>query len=321
MTQTVYFRHAQYSVIPDICISSKGYLLEHLTAFLELHRTVIDDQLSHYLDQYPESVTQLVEAMRYALFAGGKRIRPILMLAVADMFNYSHEKIIPVACAVELIHTSSLIIDDLPSMDNADVRRGKPSIHKTFGEATAVLTGFAMLNLAFAELSRYACQQPDEERSFMGIVHNLARAIGLRGMIGGQMMELEHRHQKIPIEMVEEIHRQKTGAIFVAGLTSAALLAGATNGQQKALQDYAANIGLMFQIIDDLLDVTGSEKSLGKPPCADLDKTTYVSHYSKKEIETIINNLRQQALHSLSIFGEKALLLEEFAYYSTERKN
>ncbi|OQY30015.1 MAG: hypothetical protein B6244_01780 [Candidatus Cloacimonetes bacterium 4572_55] len=287
-------------------------------------RHLIEARLRDYLDQQisrsSNVYSNLYGAIDYTLFAGGKRIRSALMLAISDMLSGDRDVVLDAACAVEMIHTSSLIIDDLPSMDNADFRRGKPSIHKIYGEAVAVLAGFSLLNMAFGILSQPkhgADVSPDLDR---WIIHEFSEAVGLNGMIGGQFIELEHQDQDISLPMIEDIHNKKTGILFVAALRSAALISSASDQELAALTAYSEFVGLMFQVSDDLLDLIGDEGKLGKPTQADLRKTTYVDGRSIDSVRETIRSLGNRAIQALEIFDNKAKILRDIVRYLTRRE-
>lgn len=288
--------------------------------FFSEARQLVDARLRDYLNQESPRDTDLRRAMSHSLFAGGKRIRAAMMLAVCDMLAGPREAVLPAACAVEMIHTSSLIIDDLPCMDDASIRRGQPTSHCVFGEATAILAGFALLNLSFHLLSRDLAEEFSDARIAQRVIHEYASAIGAQGMIGGQFMELENRNQHISSSEVEEIHNKKTAYLFVAGIRSAAMILAASAAQLDALTEYARQTGFLFQVVDDLLDVTGSTDALGKDIQQDQEKTTFLSHHSVSETKRIIQILGTRAIGTLQIFGEEAHLLRQFVSYLTERQ-
>ncbi len=293
---------------------------DRLFALFDNYRQIIDSRLHSYLDREGERVPRLREAMAYTLFAGGKRIRSAMMLAVCDMLNYPREMVLPAACAVEMIHTSSLIIDDLPSMDDAELRRGKPSIHRVFGEATAVLAGFALLNLSFDLITREMPETGCDAATARCVLREYTAAIGLSGMIGGQFLELENQHERIGLNLVEEIHHKKTGALFVAAIRSAALVAKVDEPQLAAVTLYAEKIGLMFQIVDDWLDAAGHRAELGKDVRKDQHITTFANHYSLIELDQVVRQLGAHAHSALQIFGDQANLLQRAIQLCIERR-
>ncbi|MEO8361760.1 MAG: polyprenyl synthetase family protein [Vicinamibacteria bacterium] len=255
-------------------------------------------------------------AMRYSVFAGGKRIRPVLSLAAAHAIGgeLGRERALRFACAVELVHTFSLIHDDLPSMDDDDLRRGRPTCHKAFDEATAILAGDALHTLAFETIS--AAPDPDGRSGLvLNAVTLLARACGTAGLIGGQMDDLKYEGVPATPTDLERIHRTKTGALIVATVVGGGLLAGARPDQLKALQAYADPIGLAFQIVDDILDVSGDAASLGKTPGKDVrsGKATWVALHGLEASRLRAQQLHDKAIEGLEGFGAEADLLRILA--------
>ena len=266
----------------------------------------------------PESAwpTRVHAAMRYSVFAGGKRVRPLLALAAAYAIdgNEGRLKALPFACAVELIHTFSLIHDDLPSMDDDDLRRGRPTCHKAFDEATAILAGDALQTLAF-EIIATGDGLVVQSGVVLQALALLARACGTAGLIGGQMDDLKYEGVKALPEDIERIHRTKTGALIVATVVGGGLLAGASAAQQGALRAYAEPIGLAFQIVDDILDVSGDAKALGKTPGKDVKsgKATWVALHGLEASRRHASDLHDQAAKALHSFGPEATLLRDLA--------
>ena len=228
---------------------------------------LVEANLIKELQNTPSLDENLMRAMEYSLMAGGKRLRPILLMAAADAINNSGEKFITVADALEMIHTYSLIHDDLPAMDNDDYRRGKLTNHKVFGEATAILAGDALLTLAFEVVLRQKDVPPE---ILLAVLKEISIAAGVSGMVGGQAIDLRSEGVQIDLATLKLMHLGKTGALFKAAIRSGAILAGANDEQLKSLTKYAENFGLAFQITDDILDVTGDEKILGKPTGSDV---------------------------------------------------
>ena len=224
-----------------------------VTAFFAEARRRVDDQLERILPPASVAPRKLHEAMRYPVFAGGKRLRPSLLLATVRSLGGDEDAALPIAAALELVHTYSLVHDDLPAMDDDDLRRGQPTCHVAYDEATAILVGDALLTLAFETLVTH----PDS-------CAEVARAVGSRGMIAGQALDLEAAGNEVDGETVERIHRLKTGALLSASVVCGALLAGASEPTRGALRRYGDSLGLAFQIVDDLLDVEGSTEALGK---------------------------------------------------------
>ncbi|HNS08861.1 MAG TPA: polyprenyl synthetase family protein [Candidatus Ozemobacteraceae bacterium] len=239
----------------------------------------VDDALQKWLPQpMPEVSAKLNEAMRYSALAGGKRIRPVLCLLVAEAAGLHSEAALRAGCAYELIHTYSLIHDDLPSMDNDDFRRGRPTNHKVYGEATAILAGDGLLTMAFGWLAELAGCGVTAEK-IVKIIALAAEAAGHGGMVGGQMLDIAWEKQRAELPVLESIHRQKTGALIRAPILTGAILAGLADSHCKILDLYSGRIGLLFQIVDDILDVVGDAQSLGKTTGRDalLEKSTYPS--------------------------------------------
>ena len=261
----------------------------------------------------------LMRAMEYSLMAGGKRLRPILLMAAADAIDNSGEKFITVADALEMIHTYSLIHDDLPAMDDDDYRRGKLTNHKVFGEATAILAGDALLTLAFEVVLRQRDVPPE---ILLTVLKEISIAAGVAGMVGGQAIDLRSEGVQINFETLKLMHSGKTGALFKAAIRSGAILAQASEEKLNALTRYAENFGLAFQITDDILDVTGDEKILGKPIGSDEKnlKSTYVSLTSLDEAKRLAKVTVDEALNALEIFGNEADFLRELVQYLISRE-
>lgn len=278
------------------------------------------DLVEQYIKGLPWGEDTLSESMFYSLLAGGKRIRPVLVLAAAAAVGGNPVEILPAACALELIHTYSLIHDDLPAMDNDDYRRGKLANHKVFGEAMALLAGDALLTYAF-ELLAQPMPVPAERQ--LRVVQELAQAAGMNGMVGGQVADLDGEGKSLDIEQIERIHSAKTGAILIGAARCGAILGGGGEQEVKAFTDYARAIGLAFQIKDDILDLEGDSLTLGKPAGSDLrhQKATYPSLLG---IEGAKEHLREQikrAKSSLSFLEEKAEFLNALADYIAQRQH
>ena len=253
---------------------------------------------------------QLCSSMKYSLTAGGKRLRPILLMAAADVAGGRGEDFIQVACAIEMIHTYSLIHDDLPAMDNDDYRRGKLTNHKVYGEAMAILAGDALLTQAFEVMLRQPGVPADV---LLKVVREMAIAAGPDGMVGGQAIDLESEGKHIPMETLKKLHMGKTGALFRAAIRSGAILAGADEKQLADLTAYADAFGLAFQITDDILDVVGNEAVIGKPVGSDErnDKSTYVTLTSLKTARELAAQVVADGVKALEGFGDKAVFLRE----------
>lgn len=281
----------------------------------------IYDALDRFTPAATVPPTTLHEAMRYSLFAGGKRIRPLLCLAGAEAIALESEKVdvLPTACALEMIHTFSLIHDDLPALDNDDFRRGMPTSHKKFGEAMAILAGDALHTLAFTTI---ATHQTGEPATVLRVIRLISEACGEAGMVGGQVDDMfyEKRPDVTP-DILRSIHARKTGALLTVSLVSGAILAGATPTQEAALRLYGEQIGVAFQIVDDILDVTGDEDKIGKPIGSDEknDKATYPKLFGLARSQEMATEAVDAALSALVSFGESAEPLRAVARYILER--
>ena len=291
-----------------------------LDTILKEKITKINSSLTRYMsyEENPQSI--IYDAMKYSLFAGGKRLRPVIMLLVSDMLSGDENEVMPFACAMEMIHTYSLIHDDLPSMDNDDLRRGKPTNHKVYGEAMAILAGDSLLNRAFEITSNHKYKNP--ERALSAIA-SLSNSSGTEGMIGGQTVDIQSEGKKISEDELIYLHTLKTGAIIRSSGVIGAIMAGASKDEIKAIDDFCKNLGIAFQIQDDLLDVTGNEAELGKPIGSDTDseKTTFVSLFGIEGTKKAVCDYTNKAISSLEIFGEKANILIELANYLINRNN
>jgi geranylgeranyl diphosphate synthase type II len=275
---------------------------------------------------FPRAAVAITTAMRYSLFAGGKRVRPVLLLAAAEVCGGDKIQCLPAACAVEMVHTYSLIHDDLPAMDNDELRRGKPTSHVKFGEATAILAGDALLTEAFFQLARIG-NTPRLAPRVVAATAILANESGFRGMIGGQMVDtLEsntwaQQSRRTAEKKLSYIHDHKTGALIRASLVMGAVLSGASLKQQNALNRYGENIGLAFQITDDILDIIGDKKTLGKRGSdRDNNKLTYPALYGLDTARTRARAAVTAAHAALVCFGRDAWMLRDLATYILERQ-
>ncbi|MBS7299229.1 MAG: polyprenyl synthetase family protein [Eubacteriales bacterium] len=261
------------------------------------------------------------EAMKYSIEAGGKRLRPVIMLMCAKILDLSEKDVMPFACALEMIHTYSLIHDDLPAMDNDDLRRGKPTNHKVFGEAMAILAGDSLLNFA-AEIVSGASYTVPADR-VLNALSELYKASGIYGMIGGQVLDIESEGKDVSIDELRRIHLLKTGALIRAAGRIPCVLSGLDKDKTDAVTAFCDNLGVAFQICDDLLDVYGDSKELGKNTGSDIanNKSTYVSIFGREESLVLMNKHTEMAIESISVFGDKANELTELARYLTNRKN
>jgi len=287
--------------------------------YLDEQRQRVDQELERLLppaETFPQSIHR---AMRHSVFAGGKRLRPILCVEAGRLLGGQEEALLRVGASFELIHTYSLIHDDLPALDNDDLRRGKPTCHRAFGEATAILAGDALLTLAFEILAEPGgCSAERQIR----LIHELAHAIGTRqGMVAGQVVDMEATHQSVDVATLEFIHSSKTGALLCAAVRCGGIFANAQEADLVRLTIYGRKIGLAFQIADDLLDVLGSSATLGKTAGKDdhLRKATYPALHGIEESRRIASRLIQEACESLEFYGEQARRLQEIAHFLIER--
>ncbi|MDD2463301.1 MAG: polyprenyl synthetase family protein [Desulfobulbus sp.] len=295
-----------------------------IKSYLNEQRQRVEDRLAELMLEASGDFSKHIESMRYSLFVGGKRIRPVLCLAGAQAVDSSEtvrNNALPVACSLECIHTYSLIHDDLPAMDNDDLRRGKPTNHTVFGEAAAILAGDGLLTFAFDLLSSQASKAiADSTR--VRIIQTIARAAGPLGMVGGQSLDMIFEGKQVGYETLRSIHRSKTGALITASVLSGAMVAGATPDQEEALRTYGNNIGLAFQIVDDLLDVEATTEELGKPAGSDAksDKVTYPSLFGAETSRTMAREAVQEAITALDTFDAQADPLRALAHYIVDRK-
>lgn len=284
---------------------------------------IVEKSLSDNFIRKQGREQQIYDAMEYSLFAGGKRLRPVIMLGVNEIFSNAYQTVLPFACAIEMIHTYSLIHDDLPAMDDDDFRRGKLSNHKKFGEAIAILAGDGLLNMAFEIMLRESLKLDEDKSLLLKAINIVADSSGTRGMIGGQVVDMFCEESIKDVYDLEYLHRHKTGAIIKSSAIVGGLLGGASEGELKSIEKFADNIGLAFQIQDDILDVEGNEQKLGKPIGSDKDnnKKTYVSMLGLNESKKLQEKLTNEAIQALSTFGEKANMLIELCKYLLVREN
>ncbi|WP_430700894.1 polyprenyl synthetase family protein [Paenibacillus tundrae] len=271
----------------------------------ELYLQEITEQITNELKEIlpaewdvPQS---LRDAMQYSLMAGGKRLRPLLVVAAAEAFGAERQAALPVACAVEMVHTYSLIHDDLPAMDNDDYRRGKLTNHKVFGEATAILAGDALLTHAFYSIVQAGRKSGVSAESLLSIVEDLSELAGARGMVGGQVADMEGEQGMTNLEQLQYIHLHKTGDLIVFSLIAGARIGGATQGQLEALRVFGRDLGLAFQIQDDILDLTGDEQKMGKKTQSDVNqqKVTYPFFIGLEQSQEQVSTLTQSAKDAL----------------------
>ncbi|MSO69472.1 MAG: polyprenyl synthetase family protein [Alphaproteobacteria bacterium] len=291
-------------------------------ALREAAATIIS-ALTRYIPAPEGAQKRLFEAMRYSTFAGGKRLRPFLVLAGADLFGVPRAHALPTAAAIEMVHTYSLVHDDLPAMDNDDLRRRQPTCHKKFDEATAILTGDSLLTLAFEAIAASSGHPDPAVRA--DLVHALAIAAGAEGMAGGQMIDLEaeKKNGALDLDAIIHLQRLKTGALIRFSCEAGAIMARARDEHRRALRIYAACIGLAFQITDDLLDHESTAEQLGKAVGKDAKagKATFVQLLGADEARRRAHAIIDEAEAVLSPFGSKSALLRDVARYIVERKN
>jgi geranylgeranyl diphosphate synthase type II len=290
-----------------------------LPSFFEEDRLEVDAHLERLLPSGSLQPPSIHQAMRYSVFAGGKRIRPILCLETARIFEAEVAPALYPGCAIEFIHTYSLIHDDLPALDNDDLRRGKPTSHKQFGEATAILAGDALLTLAFETI---AATPVSAERQ-VAMVTEIATAAGtVNGMVGGQVADLESEGKKVGPETLEYIHRSKTAALIRASITSGALCAGVSTEDVARLRRFGETIGWAFQVTDDILDVEESSAALGKTAGKDIaqQKATYPAVFGLERSHEIAEELSTKAISELQIYGERAGRLRAIAEFLVRRR-
>jgi len=291
----------------------------NLQAFMKKHLSPIDSQLQIQIEQI-QAPKQLKEAMLYSVIAGGKRVRPLFLLAVLDFFEKQHEDAYTLGSAIEMIHTYSLIHDDLPSMDNDDFRRGQLTNHKVFGEALAILAGDALLTYSFGIVARLNNVPSDTK---IDLINQLSQASGAEGMVGGQVLDMESERKRISVPELETIHENKTGALLAYSILAGAMLANAEESELKALEKYAFHIGLAFQIQDDILDIEGSSEVLGKTAGKDEAsfKNTYPALLSLEGAKEKREWHYNEAISSLRLIKEEIGMLDELAAFIVKRNN
>jgi len=290
-----------------------------LKSYLVSRQKLIDHALNRYLPKEKVKPATIHKAMRYSLFAGGKRLRPILCLAAAETCGGKIDNALPLACALECIHTYSLVHDDLPSMDNDDFRRGRPTCHKVFGDGIAVLAGDALLTIAFEIVSR---AKPTPRYDLSILLREIAVAAGSRKLIAGQVADLQAEGKKATAVQVRYIHESKTAAILAASVGLGAMSANANPKQLGAITRFGRALGLAFQVVDDILDVTQTSEKLGKSAGKDVaaNKATYPAVFGLERSRSEAKKLTRQAHSALSIFGPKAEALHALANYLLERE-
>ena len=296
----------------------------NLSEYLKHKKAFVEKGLNQLLESFSQK-SRITDAVGYCLMSGGKRIRPILCIAAGETEpadDFAAENILWVACSLEMIHTYSLIHDDLPAMDNDKLRRGKPTCHVAFDEATAILAGDALLTMAFETLSSRANHQGNKPYRWLKIIEIIARASGVRGMVEGQMMDISSEGKRLSMESLKKMHNLKTGALIEASICSGAILSGMQEHRLENLKIYAQNIGLAFQVVDDILNVEGDPFLLGKAVGTDKqrNKSTYPSLLGLSESKMLAEKLVKTALHALDVFDKRSDPLRAIARYIADRK-
>lgn len=294
--------------------------------YLQEKKSIIDKALENYFSRFSlESVegdvpSSLMKAIKHSLFAGGKRIRPILCISSYEAVGGRGDKVLPFACAIEMIHTYSLIHDDLPAIDNDDFRRGVPTCHKVFGEAIGILAGDGLLTEAFRLMS--VPSNDGNEGLILELIHEVAHAAGICGMVGGQVVDIESEGKEVTLPTIQYIHTHKTGALILVSIRVGAKLGGADSETIKAFTRYGQNVGLAFQIIDDILNVEGEFDQMGKKTGSDLikRKATYPGLLGLEESKRRAKELVEMAIDSLSSFGPEVDPLREIAWFMISRE-
>ncbi len=297
-----------------------------IQGYLREKREIIDKALEAYFpdpddqDRKPPYPSSLLRAIRHSLFSGGKRIRPIMLIASYEAVGGQGNEILPFACGLEMIHTYSLIHDDLPALDNDEYRRGRPTCHKAFGEAIAILAGDALLTEAFSLMTRKSSNDP---QIVLKVVHEVARASGVYGMVGGQVADIESEGRAVDFVDVEYIHTHKTGALILASVRAGAILGKGTDQALKAITQYGKKIGLAFQVVDDILNVEGRAEVMGKSTGSDLRKrkATYPAVLGIRESKKRAGELVESAVEALHLFGTEAEPLREIARFIVRREH
>ncbi len=281
----------------------------------------VESLLKQYMPKEEGYQKTIIEAMNYSLNAGGKRLRPILAMEACSIVGGNIEDVIPFAVAIEMIHTYSLIHDDLPALDNDDLRRGKKTNHIVFGEDLAILAGDALLNYAFEVMLSNSIDKEDPNK-YLKAINEIAKTSGIYGMIGGQVVDIQSENKKISKEKLDYIHNNKTAAIIIGCMRAGATIGNATEEQLENITKYAKNIGLSFQIVDDILDIIGDESKLGKKVGSDIEnhKSTYPSLIGLEESKKVAYELIEEAKNSIKLIDSNAKFLNELADYIIDRE-
>lgn len=301
---------------------NKAEMTPKLSSFFAEYIPVVESYMREYMQsikQYPQPV---YEAMEYSLFAGGKRLRPLLVIAGCRLFCEDIHSILPIASAMEFIHTYSLIHDDLPAMDDDDLRRGRPTLHKKYSEYMAILAGDGLLNLAFEILSDPEQMNAMDPAVRLAVIRMISQSSGVQGMVGGQVADVMSEKEKMDVDlpMLEFIHIHKTGALIKAAVMSGALASGkASDEELDALEKYARNLGLLFQVVDDILDIVGDPEALGKPVHHDTVKQIYPRLIGLEASRELASELFRKACDSVAVFGDRAEILVDLCDFCQRR--
>ena len=281
----------------------------------------VESLLKQYMPKEEGYQKTIIEAMNYSLSAGGKRLRPILAIEACSIVGGNIEDVIPFAVAIEMIHTYSLIHDDLPALDNDDLRRGKKTNHIVFGEDMAILAGDALLNYAFEVMLSNSIDK-DNPNKYLKAINEIAKTSGIYGMIGGQVVDIQSENKQISKERLDYIHNNKTAAIIIGCMRAGAIIGNATEEQLENITKYAKNIGLSFQIVDDILDIIGDESKLGKKVGSDIEnqKSTYPSLIGLEESKKVAYELIKEAKNSIELIDSNSKVLNGLADYIIDRE-
>lgn len=282
----------------------------------------VEQHLYTYFSDFSGLQQTVYQAADYSLKAGGKRLRPVLLLEACELFGGTEQDAMAFACAMEMIHTYSLIHDDLPAMDDDDFRRGKPTNHVVYGEGMAILAGDGLLNRAYEVMIHSALNSVEFRDRYLMAMGTIAEAAGVSGMIAGQVVDLESEHKAVPLETVDFIHAHKTGAMITASLVAGAIIGGANGEELEKIRHYGRNIGMAFQIIDDILDITGDQEKLGKDIGSDVEKqkSTYPSILGLEESRKIAQELLRESKEILEDYGHKGDFLKALSDFLANRE-
>jgi geranylgeranyl diphosphate synthase, type II len=290
--------------------------MNDVLVYLHDTKEYFEEKLSEYASIKEPLLQKLQESINYSLYSGGKRIRPLFAFIVGDLLNIPKSKLTSLACALEMIHTASLIMDDLPHMDDAAMRRGKPANHVIYGQDVAALASIGLLTRSY-EIVLADPELPDDKKT--AIVRKLAGVVGIDGLVGGQFVDLKFTNKSIEYPTLEFIHNHKTAALFIASGTTAAIIGDASQQTINAVEEYAQNLGLAFQILDDLLDVTGTEKEVGKS--LKKDKGSFVTFYGLEKCRQLVEEYTTKAIASIEIFDSRNVKLVALGQILLKRKS